>query len=979
MKMRFIKFAMLAASAMFALCKTVSAKVAETENAFVVSGENYAVDFCKTSGAITRVESLGKNLELGFDGNLWTAKFADKSQMASKNAKFAGKIENGRLCLNYESEDIDVVISVKDGKDFLEIESNYTPKKADLLEFSVPSCFAFKPENLVSLSAEFNYPRNSGLVFNKNFFMPKNMSSQNIFWVRGKNYGMGVYKKIFGSSMKSYEPFREQSPITLGKDAAEWLGERLCKELVKTEKIPTRTFGKNSADIVIANSKNGVFIGGKKIGEGAIFRIGGWFLKDESQVEYVKAMALHSAKLLSKTKRNKICVIDCNTNQWENPRPSEYVAAFGNVKNFCVIRNANQLQQALEADDVAAIINPLQECCLPWPDGTLMDLVEPLREFAENGGYWFETGGFSFMRQMEPKKYFSVKNRVPSAIADFIHFNMLGKNVALYSVQPITWQPFEGLNDKTKIFTPSEFSFGGNENGGYVDRAFLAYVNKGESFKAPNVKILFGKGEIESAKSFCQDNKVLKKLEQKMPQKFFGKFKKSVMMKVNDSNTKDAMQTVAALDFPMVVHVSGYLRGGFDKQYPDHYPPRASYGTNEEYLAFIEFCKSKGHLYMPYTNNTWWCDSPKGPTFEAKGRAALSLDENGKEIFEKYGTAEGWTTCMWQKDVRDANDKLLKESLVDYKSDIVFQDQSGARAFRYDYNKAAPTPSAYSEGFISTVMRDSKKAYLSTEDGWWGICDGEIQFCGMSFSFMQQGKWYKCIWDTFPKDSFTLGNLTGAFFHDKVSLTHHDLGTDVNTPRKLVYTVAYGYSMVNQLYVRQLNFAHLIEWRRWTAQIQMSLLSKLIGEPMQNFSHKWTNAALDGDDSATIFSQYGDIKIAAAIGNTTLKIGNYTVANDGFFAKGKDVECAFNLVKLGNVKAETPSSYIMEKCGKELKFYFFAKPNEKVLFAVPKKAVAVKLQDGRELPIESSGNAGVITAPESDANSHTLFKGSFIF
>ena len=977
MKMRFIRLAVLALA--FALCQVVFAKISETEKTFLVSGKNYVVEFSKANGSITKIEALGKDLALDFSGNLWTAKFADKSQAVSKNAKFFGEIEDERLSLSYQSEEIDVLVFVKYGGDFIEIESKYTPKKADLLEFSIPSQFTFKPQNLVSLSAEFNYPRNSGVVFNKNFFMPKSMSSKNIFWVRGKNYGMGVYKKIFGTAMSCYEPYREPSPITLGKDASEWLGEKLSKELVKTDKIPTRTFGKNSADIVIANSKNGVFIGGKKIGEGAIFRIGGWFLKDESQVKYIKAMALHSAKLLSKTKRNKICVIDCNTNQWETPRPSEYVAAFDNVKNFCVIRNANQLQQALEADDVAAIINPLQECCLPMPDGTLMDLVEPIREFAENGGYWFETGGFSFMRQMEPKKYFSVKNRVPSAIADFLHFNMLGKNLALYSVQPITWQPFEGLSDKAKMFTPSEFSFGGGEKGGYVDRCFLAYVNKGETFKAPSVKILFGKSEIESAKSFCADNKVLKTLDQKMPKAFLEKFKKSVMMKINDSNAKDAMQTVAALDFPMVVHVSGYLRGGFDKQYPDHYPPRASYGTNEEYLAFIDFCKSKGHMYMPYTNNTWWCDSPKGPTFEAKGRGALSLDENGKEIFEKYGSAEGWTTCMWHKDVRDANDKLLKESLVDYKSDIVFQDQSGARAFRYDYNKASPSPSAYSEGFVSTVMRDSKKAYLSTEDGWWGICDGEIQFCGMSFSFMQQGKWYKCIWDTFPKDSFTLGNLTGAFFHDKVSLTHHDLGTDVNTPRKLAYTIAYGYSMVNQLYIRQINFAHLIEWRRWTAQLQMSLLSKLIGKPMHGFAHKWTNPDLDGDDSATIFSQYGDIKTAAAIGDTTLKIGNYTIANDGFFAKGKNVECAFNLVKLGNVNAEKPSSYIIENCGKELKFYFFAKPNEKVLFAVPKKAVAVKLQDGRELPIESFGNAGVITAPESDANCHTLFKGSFIF
>ena len=972
-----MKFRALLWISFILLVQTLSAKISETENAFVVSGENYVVDFCKTSGAITRVESLGKNLELGFGGNLWTAKFADKSQMASKNAKFAGKIENGRLCLNYESEDIDVVISVKDDKDFLEIESKYTPKKANLLEFSVPSCFAFKPENLVSLSAQTNYPRNSGFVFNKNFFMPKTPDSKNLFWIKGKSFGQRVYKEIFESPMRFCE--KKPAPITLGEDATEWLGEKLGKELVKTDKIPARPFAEDCADIVIAESKNGVFIGGKKIGEGAIFRIGGYFLNGEQQVKYIRAMVLHAAKQLSKTKRNKICVIAPNTNQNPVVAPLEYAESFGKNANICIIRTPKELQKALSADDVAVIINPLQDYCLPMPGGSFLGLAKSVKEFAKNGGYWFETGGESFSRQMAPKKYYSVRARVPSSIADFIHFNMLGKNVALYSVQPITWQPFEGLCDRAKIFTPSEFSFGGNENGGYVDRAFLAYVNKDESFKAPSVKILFGKGEIESAKSFCQDNIVLKKLEQKIPQALLEKLKRATFTKISDSNVKAATKTVSIMDYPALIHTTAHLRAGLDGLYPDLYPPRASYGTNEEYLAFIEFCKSKGHLYMPYTNNTWWCDFPKGPTFTAKGDFALAFDANGKKYFESYGHAKGWTTCMWHKDARDANKNIIKLAATDYNSDIVFQDQCGSRSFKYDYNKAAPSPSAYPEGILSTVMEDSKKAYLSTEDGWWALCDGEIQFCGFSFSFMHSGAWYKNAWDAFPKDGFNLGNLTGAFFGDKVVLTHHNLGMDVDNPVKLVYTVAYGFSMINHLNARYAKIPQMVQWRRWTAQIQMSLLSKLIGEPMQNFAHKWANAEQDGDDSATIFSQYGGIKIAAAIGNTTLTIDNHTVANDGFFAKGEGVECAFNLVKIGETKAETPSSYIMEKCGKELNFYFFAKPNEKVLFDLPKNAVAVKLENGSILPIKVSGNIGVVVAPKAKDNCRTLFKGSFVF
>ena len=961
----------------FLLCQVVFAKISESEKAFLVSGKNYVVEFSKANGSITKIEALGKDLALDFSGNLWTAKFADKSQTVSKNAKFFGKIEDERLSLSYQSEEIDVLVFVKDGGDFIEIESKYTPKKADLVGFSIPSQFTFKPENLVSLSAQTNYPRNSGFVFNKNFFMPKSPDSKNLFWIKGKSFGQKIYRQIFESPMRFCE--KKPSPITLGEDAAEWLGEKLCKELVKTEKIPARTFGKNSADIVIANSKNGVFIGGKKFGEGAVFRIGGYFLNGESQVKYVKAMALHAAELAAKNNRNKICVIAPNTNQNPIPAPLEYAESFGKNGNVCIIRTPQELLNALSADNVAAIINPLQDFCMPMPNASIAELAEPIRDFAENGGYWFETGGESFSRQMVPKKYYSVQARVPSSIADFIHFNIKNVPIALYSAQPITWQPFEGLSDKAKMFTPSEFSFGGSEKGGYVDRCFLAYVNKGETFKAPSVKILFGKSEIESAKSFCADNNVLKTLEQKLPKAFLEKLKKATFTKISDSNVKAATNTVSIMDYPALIHTTAHLRAGLDGLYPDLYPPRASYGTNEEYLAFIDFCKAKGHLYMPYTNTTWWCDFPRGPTFAAKGEAALALDANGKKYFESYGHAKGWTTCMWHKNVRDANKNMIKLAAQDYNSDMVFQDQCGSRSFKYDYNKAAPSPSAYPDGILSTVIEDSKKAYLSTEDGWWALCDSEIQFCGFSFSFMHSGALYKNAWDAFPKDGFTLGNLAGAFFHDKVVLTHHNLGMDVENPVKLAYTVAYGFSMINHLNAKFAKIPQMVQWRRWTAQVQISLLSKLVGKPMQNFEHKWANADLDGDDSATIFSQYGDIKIAAAIGNATLKANGNTVANNGFFAKGKNVECAFNLVKIGNIKAETPSNYIIENCGKELKFYFFAKPNEKVLFNLPKNAVAVRLENGSILPIKVFGNVGTVIAPKAKNNYQTLFKGAFIF
>ena len=40
---------------------------------------------------------------------------------------------------------------------------------------------------------------------------------------------------------------------------------------------------------------------------------------------------------------------------------------------------------------------------------------------------------------------------------------------------------------------------------------------------------------------------------------------------------------------------------------------------------------------MPYTNPTWWCVNPKGPTFEKQGDAPLSRDFEGNVYPESYG------------------------------------------------------------------------------------------------------------------------------------------------------------------------------------------------------------------------------------------------------------------------------------------------------------------------------------------------------
>ena len=111
----------------------------------------------------------------------------------------------------------------------------------------------------------------------------------------------------------------------------------------------------------------------------------------------------------------------------------------------------------------------------------------------------------------------------------------------------------------------------------------------------------------------------LRRLEDKMPAETLAKFKASVML-YYAGNCREKIEHLKLLPVPTQIHFADYLHGGFDKQYPDHLPPRADFGTSQEFRDFIDKAHALGHLVMPYTNPTWWCDGPKGPTFTHAAR-----------------------------------------------------------------------------------------------------------------------------------------------------------------------------------------------------------------------------------------------------------------------------------------------------------------------------------------------------------------------
>ena len=427
----------------------------------------------------------------------------------------------------------------------------------------------------------------------------------------------------------------------------------------------------------------------------------------------------------------------------------------------------------------------------------------------------------------------------PPAFADFLHLETLAGSVAMFGVQPQVAAPWAGAADHQAIFVPGQLGCGGDERGGYGDRTFGTFVRPGETWRSPVSRLLVGQPAPESLRAYTRLNGIRRRLEDKTPPELLAKFKQAVLV----FYAGDCAEKLAHLDklpVPTLVHFSDYLKGGFDKEYPDHLPPRAAFGTPAEFRRFFDRCHDLGHLVMPYTNPTWWCDHPRGPTFQRAGDAPLLRTRDGKLSCERYAANDGYTVCHWHPAVQQANRETVRQFCEDYPVDVLFQDQCGARSWHYDLNPASPTPYAYADGLVSMVAEDSARKPLSTESGWDRVVNYESQLCGLSWQLVPtEGgpEWRRFLKHEYPPQTWDIFPVAQYIAHDKTALLHHDLGQFVTNPEIVAWTLGLGFGMSYSCAAASLAHDGPREWLRWLDRLQKSVCARYVGQPLQAFEH----------------------------------------------------------------------------------------------------------------------------------------------
>ena len=287
---------------------------------------------------------------------------------------------------------------------------------------------------------------------------------------------------------------------------------------------------------------------------------------------------------------------------------------------------------------------------------------------------------------------------------------------------------------------------------------------------------------------------------------------------------------------------------------------------------------------MPYTNPTWWCDHPRGSTFLENGDAPLLKDQQGIPVKEIYGANDGWSLCTFHPAALTAEEKILDQFSRLYPSDILFQDQIGARGPMYDFNPSSPTPYAYTQGMMNIAYRDSAVLPLGTENGFDAVINSETLFCGDVWNIIptQYSPSWAQLWrQKYPANTWRLDPMALWLGHDHVIFTMHDLGQFVTNHEVLTWVLGMGYHISAVTTADALQNPENKQWIDWLAALQKAIGPFLDGAKLEYWE----------EPSPGVYSsKWGDLSIIA---NTSLM--PYTVSKKivisphGFYVTGNRI------------------------------------------------------------------------------------------
>ena len=980
-----MKISILSLTLLLCAC-TAFASVNITDKAISLDSSGVSMRLNPDNGSIISFtqKGAGKSVIKSAGAGLWSVGLtqgrinASQFSAQSEEKKFSFEKKGDKAVdLIYESKEIKVVVHISEIAEGFEFSATTTPADKVLKSIDLPAKLSFDPQIVERFIAPADPDHSVGMAFNRKFFSEQPLDNPT-GW-RGKSVGPKAFIALYGKGVLALGDKQPQVQLKVTEEGGGWFPADVIKK-VNAAKLPVlRPSPKALCDLTLVATDNCAYFSGSRLGGqgGYVWRIGAGVRGDEQESIAESVVVATAKKLMAAESKGRRTVAlldlqngpatglwnDIEIGKWRNLL-GQSILEFGDRYRFESIRSIPELNKALKERRHLCIINPYGEGFPAKDEAGLLAAMKELKKFVHAGGNWIEVGGYSFYQVLHPRKYVGHEAKYPPAYADLFHLESTLGDVALYRAQPRDVKdPWDAAKQHEKIFIPGALYCGGDAAGGYMIRSFTTWVKPKQSWTTPSVHLTAGVPLKKTISDYCKKNSITTPLEKKIKSETLTKFKKAPLIYLAGP-CREKKAALDSLPVPSLIHFADYLYGGFDKQYPDHLPPNEKFGTQAEFRAFVDALHARGHLFSPYTNPTWWCDNPKGPTFEKEGTEPLLVKADKKNRFEDYHGKTGWTTTLWHPAVQAANRKVRKQFLEDVPVDMLFQDQCGARGFLYDFNPAAPTPYAFSEGMIAMNDEDSRVVPLGTEHGWDRVSNFQTMLCGMTWGIVPTRggpDWRKCFKKTVPPQTWTIYPLAQAISHDKCIFGHHDLGQFVTENRSLSWTIAMGYHMSWRGNADFAKYAPSREWYAWLSRIQKSLASRYTGQPLKSFEHDRTpmlNRDIDHreySDDGVIKAVYGDVKISANLGPVVRVVDGRRLARYGFYAEAPGMTAGV----LSNAGDRDETAFVAEHKPGKSDLWFYAAPGDKLSLPFPSEG-QVKVAFAGRTPVTAEVSDGCL-------------------
>jgi hypothetical protein len=986
------------------------AAVQVVSGGYEFSGTGYTLVISDADGSIVSMSGTGGTIANGGSSGLWSlttfdgATFDSRGEpdnvteltatefLGSPTATFNAQLDGNDLELTYDDSQLGltVVVTVSDRVDGIDMSAEIavaSGKSLTVLEIELPSQLRFDPADLQRFIAPNHSSDGVGMAFNSTFFNVQTEDNA-ATWeeVPQADGGLG-YRTLYGSGLV----FETSEEVTLSftAEGTSWLGSAVESTWDATDAVVNRPPDSGQWDLLLIDSPKGPYFSGSKLGGGAnagyLMRVGGNVNGQTAvnrSLDVVTAAMDHLAQ--NPGGRSKVAILFMERGpvigeSWPSEvRIDEWydrleLALSGTGVEVVYLEDYSEMTAALAGGDYLAVLNPYGENVPASLSGGVTASVQAIRDYVHAGGNWFEVGGHPFFFALQPVLYYEVELPYPPAFADFFQLETSQGLASLFGVQPVLTDPAMPW-DTSHLFVPGHLSWGADAQGGYFERSFITYVEPSESWQSPVARLAFGYSAPAALSAYATANGFTRDLSDKISSApLREQFKQSLLLRALGTATELTAQ-MSKFPSPAILHFTQYLKGGFDKEYPDHLPVSSSFGTEPEFQAFLSAANSAGLLTMPYTNPTFWGVDPKGPTWTAIGNDdPLLLNPDGSIQYEEYFGEGGFTASPWHPDVRDANSKTIDlfngdpgnnyPTETSYQVDFFFQDQVGARTWDYDKNPASPESWAYMHGLIALAAEDSDKLPISTENGFDRLINFESQFCGLVWGLVPTPGapfWRRYLHDRYDPATWTVFPMAQYLAHDKVAMTYNNLGASTANDECVAWALGLGYGMTYFLTdPDDLDDTATRQWLRWIDRVQKSVAARYIGEGLSAFNHQW-GANLTTPDRGTIEATYGAVEIVANLDDQNLASGSRTIAPHGFLATAPGLVAATMIEPGGS----TPVQYVAEaNSSAGLDFWIYAVGGQSVTIELPSGFNgSFILQVESESPAESIISDDVLTA-----------------